>query len=373
MTRRGALLLAVLVVPAIGAGSGETAALRVAADRYMDADFSGAQKLIDQIEAPEPDDPWPALVRTNALLWQYEYQGEDPALEPRIRAAIDETVRRAKAATAEDANDPDAEFCWGVSLLHLARLAGTSESYVEAGARAKEGSAHVERARTLQPNVTDFRFGSGLYQYYSTKVPRALSLLGFLWFVPTGDEATGIAHLEEVAARGELLEPEAQATLLNVYLRQERGQLQRALELAHKLNTRYPLDLIFAFSGIEALFGLSQFDRALAEAKRAEAGGPPDKVYFGLVQIWHARVELELGHTEEALRQLGEISPKIAREPWIDTWAALARAQIADVRGDRAAAVALYQRVASGEGRSHNPPAIKLAEQGLAAPYSVRR
>jgi hypothetical protein len=85
-----------------------------------------------------------------------------------------------------------------------------------------------------------------------------------------------------------------------------------------------------------------------------------------------ARAELSLGRPEVALELLesfGLDGPE--RPPWGRAWVLLTRGQAFDAVGERARAVAHYQRVAKLGEFNGSARAEDLAKAGLASPFAL--
>src|SRR5262249_15018040 len=176
-------------------------------------------------------------------------------------------------------------------LLQRSRIDLDEGSLVKAGSLAKEANAHLERAHALKPDVADYGFGLGLYQYFGAKLPASLQILNWLWFVPSGDAGTGVAYLTTASKEGPLFSADAEATLASISYDEEPKGSTVPLENAGRLAGRFPDDRLFAFEQARLLFELRRYAEASLQARRVidrPADQLGDRLYRVLSRVWLA-------------------------------------------------------------------------------------
>ena len=121
-------------------------------------------------------------------------------------------------------------------VLRGSRLAAARD-----GKRIKDA---LEQSLALDPMLTDAYVGLGLYHYYADVAPTVLKMLRWLFLLPGGDRAAGLAEMLRARASGALVHSEADYQLHIVYLWYEK-QPQRALDLLMQLRDRHPRNPLF--------------------------------------------------------------------------------------------------------------------------------
>ena len=154
------------------------------------------------------------------------------------------------------------------------------------------------------------------------------------------------------------------------------GRLDRAeaLEFLRKLHTRHPHNSLVHFELIEVLTMLERYEEVIPAAAALETHpgtSRQDRGRVNMARVWRARAELMLGRPDRAWEILEPLGSAVETPNWGDPWIHVTRAQILDTRGQREQALGLYRRVALLELPTDEYRAARIAEEGLAAPFSL--
>jgi tetratricopeptide (TPR) repeat protein len=342
------------------------------------ANFEGrlrdADAIWKELRALDPEDPRAALYEIETAWWRNIYDEGDKSRDELIRSRSDEAKRLSEARLKSNPNDAIALCQLGEALLHRTRLEGTRGNFMTAGSLGRRGREALERALELRPDMTDIKFQLGLYNYYASVLPRLLRWMSFLWFVPTGDRATGIAYLEEVRASNGRHSLDARFTLMSINTYHGPMNFPSALESGRALHARFPGNTLIHSKLIEVLSKAGHYDEAIREALILEGQPVGDAAAAGrpaLVRVLRAQATLLSGRTEEAERIIAHMTPE---DPNLVQWGGalllVVRGQIHDTRGERSRAVGEYEKVLRLEGPRRQPRATMLAKIGLEAPFS---
>jgi tetratricopeptide (TPR) repeat protein len=339
----------------------------------LDGRFSDAEAQWRTLRELDPTDPAAPLWEVETAWWRLindEGATENDAI---IRRAAREAIRLADARLEDSPGDPVLLGYQGQAWIQLARLDGIRGSYLKAGRQGERGRELLERALAERPDLEASRYLLGLYLYYADVMPRFLKWVSWLWFVPDGDRAAGLAALGTVASGGGHHSVDARFILMNIRTYHAPVDLVAALETGRALHARYPENALFHSELVEVLILLGLYDEAIATARALEDSHPVEPEAQSrpqLARVLRAQALLLSGKDEEAARLLAPMRESETRLPiWGGAWLHLVRGQIHDARGERDAAVEEYRLVLDREGPRYNRRAALIAEQALDTPF----
>jgi len=337
--------------------------------------WGAADAIWQQLRARDPAHPAAPVFEVYTLYWRQIVDLADTRYDEAIRRGNEEAIRLARARLEVAPQNAEAHFYAGQAWFHRARLEGIRGHVLSAASHIRRATNHFETALEIDPTLVDAKLPIGMYQYFVGILPRFIRWLSWLWFVPMGDAPAGLRNLGDVYDRGDLYRWDAAFLLTNIYAYHEPGQKHRALALARALHARFPTNALFHHELLEVLFEAGFYDEVVAEAAILEARPGPDGIDASVrrqARAMRARAELNLGRPDVALELLESFGPDgPERPPWGRAWVLLTRGQALDAVGERARAVAHYQRVANLEQSDGSARAEELAKAGLAAPFEL--
>jgi tetratricopeptide (TPR) repeat protein len=336
-------------------------------------DVESAEDAWRRLRERDPTNPAAAVFEANTLFWRQMYDDEDTTFDEPILERADEAERLARARLEARPRDLEARFYLGQALMMRGRLDAIRGRFVRAGTNGEAAREHLEQVLAVRPGWTDARYQLGLYYFYASLVPKLVTRwLGWLWFVPSGDGATGLTYLEDVVSRGDLFRDEAAFILTDIYTHHE-PRIERASEMILGLRARYPRNALIHFERIEVSLAAHDYDAVIRETAALASSDARNVREEGrqlVSHIWRARAEIGLGRAEAAwstLRPFGDPPPR--RPSWAAPWIDLARGQALDLLGDRATALRHYERVLAYREPQGSRRASGLARQGLEEPF----
>ena len=343
----------------------------------FEGDYDAANAVWQQIRALAPGHPAAPVFETNTLYWFQMFDDEDRRWDEQITALCDEGIRLSQLRLDADADDLEGHFYMGQSLMNRGRLKGIRGRYYSAGTDGERARKHLERVLELRPDLVDGRYRVGLYYFYASLLPRLVSrLLGWLWFVPSGDGPTGLRYLSEVVAEGDLYRDDARFILGNIYTYHE-PQYKRALALVGALHERYPDNTLIHFELLELRFEMRDYRGAIGEARRLEARSAHNELEqnrIRMARVWRARAELLSGEPDTAWQTLSAFDAGLLDRPlWGGAWIDLTRGQTLDALGERERALAAYDRVLGYEAPRGSRRASELARAAVDEPFRLDR
>lgn len=357
--------------------------VREAYQHFYNLDFSGAVARFDKFHEEHPGDPQASALLLNALIFQELYRldlldttfyandgflsgkhatEEDPKARDRIFALADEAVREADARLDKNPNDVDALFARGwVRSLRCAYIAMVERSFASGFRLATKARDDEQRVLQLDPEYTDAKLVTGVYQYVVGALPWPFKLLiGFVGV--TGSKSEGLAMLYDDARNGVITKVEA-STVIALFLRRE-GRYKEAIQVVRSLVEQYPHDYLFCLEEAnlrkddgEGMAAVDAYRKVLAEAARPGyfVDARLELTYFGLGDALRGQ-----RHYSEAAQAYEQAAETRNVGPELKIRSFLAAGECRDLEHDRQKAVSDYQAaIAAGPNTSRADTARK--------------
>lgn len=301
--------------------TGLTAGDRVARayDAVFDAEFDRLPSVLRDTCPPAPHE---ACLMLDALgtWWRISLDPASRARDAAFLSKVEAAIGATQAWTEREPERAEAFFYLGAALgarVQWRVLRGERLAAARDGARIKNA---LERALALDPDFNDAHFGIGLYRYYAGVAPAILRMLRWLFMLPGGDRAAGLAEIVAARDGGTLIRSEADYQLHVIYLWYEK-QFDAALRLVKGLQARHPRNPLFF--QIEAEIAETYFHDTTSSLLAAE--NLLMRAQAGLVnepQLAETRARLlvataldRLAETDRALEHLESIIASHAPEP----------------------------------------------------------
>jgi len=273
-----AAALATLEVPRRGLTGGELVAS--AYDVALNADFDRMPEVLATTCGPAPRVACLGL-KALSTWWEILLDPQSRSLDSRFLREVDEAISEAQASTAREPERAEAWFYFGAALGARGQWRVLREERLAAARDGKRIKAALEHALALDPGMHDASFGIGAYRYYADIAPAYLRWLRWLFLLPGGNRAAGLAQMEEASRSGVLVRAEAQYQLHFVYLWYEQ-RFMDALAMVRGLHARYPRNPLFHQIEAEILdvyvhdfaASLASSEALLAEAERGAVNRP---------------------------------------------------------------------------------------------------
>lgn len=364
--------------------------VRAAFDHAYNLEFNPALELFKQVATAEPESATVRAFWASALLYEIlAHQGSlqsqlfvtsneflkhqrlppDPELDRRFHEVTREALAVAERRLQADPEDTDGLFAAGLLYGNQANYAaGVKAKYLDGLRLGEKAYDYHRRLRGLYPELDDTGVVLGVHDYVLGSLPRVHRF--FLFFAGVrGSRERGLAYFQETAAQGEYLRTYAQVLLAVALIREQ--ELEAAATQVEGLRTRYPRNPIFALE-------LAKLYRQ--EKRYPEAAGLCRELLAELIAHPHnprvvgaEDVVLELGLVEDAqgdstraLESLAQVERIPEANPRVWARALLERGKIFDRLGQRARALAEYEKVIR---LGAYPEATRLASAYRKRPY----
>lgn len=365
--------------------------------RGIAANFSGdydrAASVFAEIEVLDPDHPGQEFYQAVVLFWRNNVDASNPRFETRIRDLLAASMEKAAARLAADAEDIEALHYLGLANTYLGRLEAHKGNLYKGGVLGEKGRDFLEKAIGLcdqrcpgpeaPPRLADcaacedLYFPFGAYSYFAGRLPKFLRFLNFLWFVPRGSTAEGLAALERSAQNSRLHQLGTTALLANIYAFYETGRTHRAITLSSDLTARFPDNPYLDWQHANLLIKDGQYTAAALKAeaiiqKVNKNTRNYDPILLQGARLVLAEVSIRTGRLHDAEETLTALAATPAfgantLTPLID----LLQGMLADAQEDRDTAIRFYESVQSHSGKSKNRIAARRAKHFIKTPFAL--
>ena len=289
-----------------------------------------------------------------------------------FRTNIDKAIKLAEAQVRARPRDAGAYFNLGSAQGLLAAYTVSIEGSLFGAVRLARGAFKAqERVLALDPSRKDASFYTGSYRYAVASLSSVKRLFAYLAGFG-GDRALAIRMLEESAAYPSDVQVDAAVLLALVYNKERR--YDDALRLLDDLRRRLPRNrLLWLESGSTELRAgrpvraLGFFDAGIAMHER---DARPKA--FGETALWYAKRGAALVAIGSPARAEADLRRALAAEGrgWVHGRCHLELGKLADLSGNRTAAIAEYRRAVALCGRDRDPIGRAEAERLLDRPFS---
>lgn len=297
-----------------------------------------------------------------------------PELDEPFRRHVGRAEAVARGRIERAPRDPQAHYELGAALGLKASYTASVEGRLLAGFRAARGAfdAH-ERVLELDPRRKDAGLTVGIYRYIVAALSLPVRWMAYVAGFGGGRER-GIRMIEEAAAYPGETSTEAKFALVLIYNREKR--YDEALAVLRQLRREYPRNrLVVLEEGATALRAgrAAEAERILTEGIARLAGDPRPRIP-GEEALWHlkrASARLLQKNTVGALADL-RTAQAVDAPRWIRGRIQLELGKIADLRGDRAAALGHYREARTLCEADRDSPCAREASALLDRPYRHR-
>ncbi len=208
-------------------------------------EFENAEKLFQELVKAHPRHPAGHFFLAMVTWWRILIDIDDEQYDEQFYDALDNVIDLCDALLEENENDVTALFFKGGAIGFKGRLKAHRSSWFDAANAGRKALPIVREASALDPNNYDILLGTGIYNYYAEVIPNEYPFVKpLLLFVPPGDKVKGIQQIKTAAEKGKYANIESTYFLMQIYYQFEKDY-PKALELAQKLHSRFPNNMLF--------------------------------------------------------------------------------------------------------------------------------
>lgn len=318
-------------------------------------EFEKAEKQFREIIQSQPQNPAGHFFLAMVTWWRILIDIDNEQYDEQFYDSLDTVVGLCDDILDKNENDVNALFFKGGAIGFKGRLKAHRSSWLDAANAGRKALPIVQDASALDPNNYDILLGSGIYNYYAEVVPQEYPFVKpLLLFVPPGDKAKGIQQIKTAAEKGKYAGIESSYFLMQIYYQFEKDYT-KALELATRLHTRFPNNMLFHkyLGRCYVVLGnwekvRDEFGEILARSRKNQRGYGPSvereaEYYLGMCDLTMNAPDTALKHfyrCDELSRLLDKDGPS-----GFMVLANIKIGNIYDVAGKRELAVAQYRKV----------------------------
>jgi len=354
-------------------------------------DYDEALAAFRQAIEADPGDPaphrlmaataWIRLLFQRGAITVDDYLGEarsdlardppPPEMDAFFHLHIERALALAESRLRESPSSADAHYQVGASAAFMATYAGTVTGHVLSGFRqARRAYDEHERVMTIDPLRLDAGLVVGMYRYAVSTLSPPWRLLAHLAGFGGGRER-GLHLVEQAARYPSDVQTNARFMLVLLYNREAR--YADAMRVIEQLQRQYPRNrLLWLEAGGTALRAGRPADARLAiEDGLAMLAQDPRPRGFGEEARWmlaHGTALVALKDRQPAQRALAATLAGDARD-WTHGRAHKELGKLADLGGDRAAAVAEYGVAIRLCQADHDPDCAEEAKRLMRVGY----
>ncbi|MDR1123940.1 MAG: hypothetical protein LBL61_05000, partial [Elusimicrobiota bacterium] len=315
-------------------------------------DFDRAELFIARLEQANPDFPI-ALFGKTMIQWsrfEYEYEKSNRAAANKFEESISSSLNGIHTWLKNNPPDAYAYLALGGVYGVKGRFELANRSYLSAYFSGRKGLKYMNKAVKLNPQMYDAYLGQGVYQYYAGTLPAVVKILAKL--VISGNADKGIKYLNLVMNKGRFCADSAKLLLVEIFIESDKYYNPAlAARYIGQIIKKYPKNPLYKFVGIIAEYENKNYDKVIAAARDFLARIGKEKFYS---PIYIARAYTAIGTAQMAKGQYAaaadtfarSITATAAQEPsrW-QMWNMLRYAQVLDISGRRAEALAIYNEI----------------------------
>lgn len=280
-------------------------------------------------------------------------------------------LQLAEADLARRPRDPEALYQLGTAVGLQAAYSATVEGRILGAFRAARRAydAH-EQVLELAPARKDAGLVVGTYRYVVSAMSFPVRMMAYVAGFG-GDKDRGLRMIEEAAASGTEAAPDARFALVLLYNRERR--YDDALRVLAELRREFPRNrILWLEAGATALRAgrAQQADDLLSEGL-TRFGADTRPRMFGEEALWlHKRgaARVALDRIADATADLTRAASLEARK-WVSGRTQAELGKLADLRQDRAAARAYFQRAVMLAQEDNDPTGAAAARRWIGTPY----
>ena len=325
-----------VVVPSL-AFACDVAMARQVADLLVANNVEGANRLLDQFEERQSNQPMVGLYR-GAVLWaqaQNASKDDRPAAQQKVIDAMQQVIEQELHSLRDNPAQPHRQLSLGLARAFIARTYLQQKKWFKAYGYGRQARDGLRDLIEQHPNQEDAYLVLGLYEYHTGSVSPFWKWIMALLDL-SGDAQLGIQYIERAVQKAPVVAPEAARVLLTE-IKSSPPQVCDYQPLAQTMREYYGSNPQFSMALQDIYILCGQAQKALDETRQARSR------YLDK----HPNLETSLDiRALIAYRELGDMqnveamAPRLQSVPLI--WA-LNKAKVADILGERQAASGYYQ------------------------------
>jgi tetratricopeptide (TPR) repeat protein len=316
-------------------------------DRFYRLETASALQTFDSVSRMAPGDPRGPFFKSTVHFSQYLLTHDRASYDAFIQES-DRVIDICEGLIDNNEHDAVAKFYLGGINGYRGMLHQAEGSYLKAVSEGRQAYNLLEEAVAEDPQLSDAQMGFGLFRYLVAKAPKSLRfVLQLLGITP--DLEGGLQSLRVAADKGVYTRNEARIYLSQFLFNEHR--FDEAYRYLSDLRTAYPENPLFAV--LEANWMMRQGRYEAAESvlvpimRKPKASQP--RYVSELTASTMGAVAFAMNDFAASRRYYESYIDSVTDVQRITNWMLYRFGVSCEVTGDRAKAVALYERMRDNE------------------------
>lgn len=264
--------------------------LRSYIDNLYNFEFDNCDAVYDRLSESYPNHPFPDLYYALVIYWRYFPVTLNSEKEPDFLEKINSSISKAEKYFQESPSEESVFFNLMGRMLVMQYFADnqTSSSVIP---HLKPAYKMLVKGFELEDEFGDFKFSSGVYNYYREFYPKAHPIYKPLaYFFPKGDSQKGIKQLEINSRKGIFLHKESLSFLvyISMYFEQD---YKETLKYARKLKRENSGNLLYQSYYIQALLLQGKYQKAKEQIHFLEESPHQNNFFKTLATLYTAIIQ----------------------------------------------------------------------------------
>jgi len=224
-------------------------------------DFDDCDSVYESMSKTYPNHPFPDLYYSLVLYWKYFPITTASYHEPEFLSKLNRSIGKAEKYFEEKETDESVFFNLMGRMLIMQYYADNQASS-NVISQLKPSYKMLVKGFDLQDSFNDFKFSSGVYNYYREFYPKTHPIYKpIAYFFPKGNAKKGIKLLENNSKHGTFLHKESLSFLvyISMYFEQD---YKKTLKYSRNLSKDNPNNLLYQSYYIQTLLLQKKYNKA---------------------------------------------------------------------------------------------------------------
>ena len=237
--------------------------LKLHIDSIYNYQFENSENTYMQMLNDYPNHPFPDLYYALAMYWKYFPITPNSEKAPLFVEKLNSSIAKAENYFAKQETNESIFFNLMGRLL-LMQYFSDNQTSANVFPHIKPAYKMLHKGFRLEDSFSDFKFSSGVYNYYREYYPKAHPIYKpIAYFFPKGNALKGIALLETNSQKGIFLHKESLSFLIYINLYFEKNY-RKALKYTKQIRKESPDNLLYLSYHTLSLLLLKKYNKAKA-------------------------------------------------------------------------------------------------------------
>jgi len=232
-------------------------------DSIYNFQFNQIDEICKELYEKYPKHPLPPLFNAIRIYWQHFPVTPKGPYHSEYIQNITQAISSADLLLDQDSENTEALFLSLMARLLVMQYYADNKESSKVIPYVRKAYKITKKGFTLNKEIQDFQFTTGLYNYYREAYPEKHPVYKpIAYFFPKGNRELGIKQLEDNWHHGIFLDAESLSFLVYISLHFE-GNYKKSARYTKELNKLYPKNPLFLSYRIRTLLLQEKYNKAL--------------------------------------------------------------------------------------------------------------